>query len=105
MRLYSGSIVAISSVSGPPPAPLVTGFDFAGLYFRRLTWLGGTYWTLTVPLIYPVFLSAALPAAWTIAYLRRPPLGKTCRRCGYDLRATPNRCPECGTEAAQDQRL
>jgi hypothetical protein len=50
---------------------------------------------LAVP-IYPLPLAAGAVLAWRI---RRGPRTRTpgcCAKCGYDLRASPERCPECG---------
>ena len=48
------------------------------------------HWSLAV-----VF--AILPAIWVIQRMRAKPATGKCRQCGYDLRASPHRCPECGT--------
>jgi hypothetical protein len=53
--------------------------------------------------IWPVFLLTALmPLLWSVVRrsrrrgARRVAAGR-CPNCNYDLRATPDRCPECGT--------
>lgn len=53
--------------------------------------LGIPHWLLV--------LTFALPLAiWTIRFerRRRRRVAGLCHVCGYDLRATPERCPECG---------
>lgn len=52
-------------------------------------------WFLVVALSLPPALMAF---RWAIR--RRRVRENCCRACGYDLRATPGRCPECGTVPA-----
>ena len=61
---------------------------------------GQPYFALVVP--YGAVLAAScVPTVFVLAgYLRRRRrMGEGyCAECGYDLRATPGRCPECGAE-------
>jgi hypothetical protein len=52
------------------------------------------YWITTVPAI------AIAVYAVRSAIRRLPPVPGLCPACGYDIRATPERCPECGAVLA-----
>ncbi len=60
---------------------------------------GATYGVVAAPLWAVIACLSSLPAfrlvGWARARRRAATAGR-CRRCGYDLRATPDRCPECG---------
>ena len=66
---------------------------------------GVKYWVLIVPFRVLVLPTLLLPAAWlalrVIRVVRRARRVRVnhCVTCGYDLRASPERCPECGTAA------
>jgi hypothetical protein len=53
---------------------------------------------VAVPLWFLLLVSLVMPALalrrWRRERVRRQI--DHCRHCGYDLRATPERCPECG---------
>jgi hypothetical protein len=87
----------------PPPADALPGGFRAERRRVRPGAAGpaGGAWTVTrveVPTWSVAAAAAVLPVVWVRRRLtRRRRLGAgLCQRCGYDLRATPGRCPECG---------
>jgi hypothetical protein len=55
-------------------------------------------WAASVPHWFVAGILAVLPVCWMISRSRSKKTNPgLCRSCGYDLRATSDRCPECGT--------
>jgi hypothetical protein len=67
----------------------------------KQSWLWGWEhaWGIAVPAWSWVLFFGLLPAGRGMMALRRTRRKEEnlCRKCGYDLRATKERCPECGT--------
>jgi hypothetical protein len=57
---------------------------------------------LRLPFWAVFLLTGVLPMCWLVRAVSSSELRKAgcCHVCGYDLRATPHRCPECGTPTA-----
>ena len=87
---YPGRSFSIGPAQ-PPPPPAHT---YWGLAAERTA----THVRVSVPTWW--LLSFALPPAIRLtrwARSRRHRHAGFCHTCGYDLRASPDRCPECGT--------
>lgn len=118
---FQGPVV-LRTASGMAPAP-PGSYAYAVQSLARWNGFGVSYhrWNMTagraaqapvlgsfaevrIALAWPLAVSPGLVSLWGVLAVRRQRraalLGDRCGDCGYDLRATPGRCPECGSVPA-----
>jgi hypothetical protein len=95
------TVVRMQGSEYRPPIPR---FKLLGFEFADVRSAAGAFSAVYVPFWMLLIALAALPLArcglWAWRRSSRPAEGR-CLCCNYDLRATPDRCPECGTIPAK----
>ena len=77
------------------------GFAFAGDF---------SGWAIAVPHLFLIAVLLIVPAWWLLVVRNRHEIDARrefglCRHCGYDLRESPEVCPECGNQATRAPAL
>ena len=88
-------------------APVGTPLSLAGI--RLQDWYVLYWWQRPIVWVWPtyllpvavVFVAVSMPDWRRAKYAKRRAMG-LCPTCGYDLRASKERCPECGTAIPAD---
>ena len=90
------------NLAGAMPAPHRFAFQSG-----RVRGGGGRWWAVAIPMWSIVVATVILPAARAARRLRSHRWRRVggCPSCGYDLRATPDRCPECGTVPEKSRNI
>lgn len=108
LKLVDGALL----VDAMPPGMMVV-FDGSNFFLRTIWWTDWSFKAARVAMIganrvivktavyaLPLWIPAVGLGAGLIAVRRDRHGPGRCAVCGYDLSATPARCPECGAEAA-----
>ncbi len=104
-----GWVLSAQGPSGYPHTSSAPNFTWAGVEYcgpHMYTTSGAPYFGVhvAIPLWLLALLLAAAPVTSAVRWRRARANTRRglCPACGYDLRASPERCPECGAEALCD---